>query len=66
MTCSAASEIVAMVCERTYGSLKAAPRRVAWENVPVPFSPALEARVLVSDDDIRDAVESVVGVGAPL
>ena len=66
MTCSAASEIVAMVCERAYGSLKAAPRRVAWENVPVPFSPALEARVLVSDDDIRDAVESVVGVGAPL
>ena len=67
MTCSAASEIVAMVCERTYGSLKAAPRRVAWENVPVPFSPALEARrALVSDDGIRDAVESVVGVGAPL
>ena len=66
MTCSAASEIVAMVCERAHGSLKAAPRRVAWENVPVPFSPALEARVLVSDDDIRDAIDSVVGVGAPL
>lgn len=66
MTCSAASEIVAMVCERAHAALKAAPRRVAWENVPVPFSPALEARVLVSDDDIRDAIESVVGVGAPL
>ncbi len=64
MTCSAASEIVAMVSERAHDALQAAPRRVAWENVPVPFSPVLEQRVLVSDDDIRDAIESTLGVGA--
>jgi pyruvate dehydrogenase E1 component beta subunit len=56
LTCSAASEIVAMVSQAGFSSLKAAPQRVAWENVPVPFSPPLEKRVLVQDDDIRRAV----------
>jgi pyruvate/2-oxoglutarate/acetoin dehydrogenase E1 component len=56
LTCSAASEIVAGVVESSFSQLKAAPRRVAWENVPVPFSPALEKRVIVGDDDIRSAV----------
>ena len=56
LTCSAASEITSMVAEKAFGSLKAAPLRVAWENVPVPFSPVLEDRVLVSEGDIRDAV----------
>jgi pyruvate dehydrogenase E1 component beta subunit len=59
-TCSAASEITAAVTERAFGSLKAAPRRVAWEDVPVPFSPVLEKRVLVGEDDIRAAVLATV------
>jgi pyruvate dehydrogenase E1 component beta subunit len=59
-TCSAASEIAAAVTEKAFGSLKAAPRRVAWEDVPVPFSPVLEKRVLVGDDDIRAAVLATV------
>jgi pyruvate dehydrogenase E1 component beta subunit len=61
LTCSAASEIASMIAEKAFDSLKAAPRRVAWENVPVPFSPVLEERVLVSDDDIRRAVLATVG-----
>lgn len=56
LTCSAASEIVAMVVEAGFSTLKAPPQRVAWENVPVPFSPPLEKRVLVQDDDIRRAI----------
>jgi pyruvate/2-oxoglutarate/acetoin dehydrogenase E1 component len=56
LTCSAASEITAIVSEKAFGSLKAAPVRVAWENVPVPFSPVLEDRVLVAERDIRNAV----------
>jgi len=56
LTCSAASEIVAAVVESAFSVLKAPPQRVAWENFPVPFSPVLEKRVLVSDDDIRAAV----------
>jgi pyruvate dehydrogenase E1 component beta subunit len=60
LTCSAASEIVAAVTERAFGCLRSAPRRVAWENVPVPFSPALEKRVLVGDEDIKAAVVATV------
>jgi pyruvate dehydrogenase E1 component beta subunit len=56
LTCGAASEIAAMVTERAFSSLKTAPRRVAWEDVPVPFSPVLEKRVLVDEDRIRTAV----------
>ncbi len=56
LTCSAASEIVAAVVESAFSVLKAPPQRVAWENFPVPFSPVLEQRVLVSDDDIRSAI----------
>lgn len=55
-TCSAASEIVAAVTGRAFSLLKSAPQRVAWEDVPVPFSPGLEQRVLVSEDDIRAAI----------
>jgi pyruvate dehydrogenase E1 component beta subunit len=60
LTCSAASEIVASVVEQAFPVLKAPPRRVAWEDVPVPFSPPLERRVLVGEDDIRDAVMKTV------
>jgi pyruvate dehydrogenase E1 component beta subunit len=60
MTCGAASEIAAIVSEEAFDFLKAAPRRVAWEDVPVPFSPVLEKRVLVDEEKIRDAVLSTV------
>jgi pyruvate dehydrogenase E1 component beta subunit len=66
-TCSAASEIVAAVVERSFEALKSAPVRVAWEDTPVPFSPVLEQRVLVGEPEIVDAVRTVVrgiGVGA--
>jgi pyruvate dehydrogenase E1 component beta subunit len=59
--CSAASEIVASVVESAFSVLKAPPQRVTWEHVPVPFSPVLEKRVLVSDDDIRAAVVKTLG-----
>jgi pyruvate dehydrogenase E1 component beta subunit len=56
LTCGVASEITAMVSQTAFGSLKAAPQRVAWEDVPVPFSPVLEKRVLVDEAKIRAAV----------
>ena len=61
LTCSAASEIAASVAESCWDSLKAPPRRVAWEDVPIPFSPVLEKRVLVGEDEIRAAVLATVG-----
>jgi acetoin:2,6-dichlorophenolindophenol oxidoreductase subunit beta len=64
LTCSAASEIAATVSEEAFDALKTAPRRVAWEDVPVPFSPVLENRVLVDEEKIRDAVRSTVSARA--
>jgi acetoin:2,6-dichlorophenolindophenol oxidoreductase subunit beta len=61
LTCSAASEIVATVTQQAFASLKAAPERVAWEDVPIPFSPPLEARVVVDEDKIRTAVRRTLG-----
>jgi pyruvate dehydrogenase E1 component beta subunit len=60
LTCSAASEIVATTVERGFDLLKAAPVRVAWEDVPVPFSPVLESRVLVDEDRVLAAVRSTI------
>jgi len=60
LTCSAASEIVATISTVCFSDLKAPPERVAWANVPVPFSAPLETRVVVQDSDIRDAIEKVL------
>jgi pyruvate/2-oxoglutarate/acetoin dehydrogenase E1 component len=64
MTCSAASEISAIVSEEAFDALKAAPRRVAWEDVPVPFSPVLESRVLVDEEKIKSAIQTTVAARA--
>lgn len=56
LTASAASEIVASVVEAGFGMLKSAPQRVAWADVPVPFSAPLENRVIVQEHDIRQAI----------
>jgi pyruvate/2-oxoglutarate/acetoin dehydrogenase E1 component len=60
MTCSAASEIVASVTSRCFNELKVAPERVAWADVPVPFSAPLEKRAVTQDTDIRAAIEKVL------
>jgi acetoin:2,6-dichlorophenolindophenol oxidoreductase subunit beta len=60
-TCSAASEVAALVAEREHRSLRAAIRRVCVEDVPIPFSPALEAVVVPDEARIVAAVEGVLG-----
>lgn len=57
--CSAASEIIATVTSECFSQLKAAPERVAWEMVPVPFSAPLETRAVIQDMDIRQAINRV-------
>ncbi len=49
-------EVVARVSEKLFGALRAAPRRVAGADVPIPY--ALEGRCL---PDVRDIVEAVRG-----
>lgn len=60
LTASAASEILASVVQQGFGSLKSAPVRVAWADVPVPFSAPLENRVVVQEADIAAAIRTVL------
>jgi acetoin:2,6-dichlorophenolindophenol oxidoreductase subunit beta len=60
-TCGAAAEIAAGVVDRCWDALRSAPRRVTWEDVPVPFSPVLEEAMTVSPTDIRRAVLETIG-----
>ena len=61
-TCSAASEIAALLAEDpdTFRALKAPIRRVCAVPVPVPYSPTLERAALPSRDDIVAAVHEVL------
>ena len=61
-TCSAASEIAALIAEdpETFRALKAPVRRVCAVPVPVPYSPSLEQAALPSREDIRAAVHEVL------
>ncbi len=61
-TCSAASEIAALIAEdpETFRALKAPVRRVCAAPVPVPYSPPLEQAALPSREDIKAAVHEVL------
>jgi pyruvate dehydrogenase E1 component beta subunit len=61
-TCSAASEIAALLAEDpdTFRALRAPIRRVCAVPVPVPYSPPLEQAALPGRDDIRAAVYAVL------
>ncbi len=61
-TCSAASEIAALLAEdaETFRALKAPVRRICAVPVPVPYSPALEQAALPNREDIKAAVYEVL------
>src|SRR6266705_3940901 len=61
-TCSAASEIAALVTEdpETFRALKAPVQRVCAAPVPVPFSPPLERAALPDQIRIKTAVRRVL------
>jgi pyruvate/2-oxoglutarate/acetoin dehydrogenase E1 component len=63
-TCSAASEIAAIVAEEAFGDLKAAISRVTTPDVQVPFSPALESLLYPTREKIDAAVRRTVGLEA--
>lgn len=56
------AEIVASVCERMHGQLRAPPRRVTAPRVPIAYSPPLEDNVRVSAARIADAACGLVQV----
>ncbi len=55
-TCSAASEIAAMVAQEGFWTLQAPIQRVASLNVHFPFSPALESHVFPNEEKIEAAI----------
>jgi pyruvate dehydrogenase E1 component beta subunit len=61
-TCSAASEIAALIVEEpeTFRALKAPVRRVCAAPVPVPYSPPLEGAALPRRESIKIAVYEVL------
>ena len=59
-TCSAASEIAAMVAQEGFWSLQAPVQRVATLNVHFPFSPALEKLVFPNEEKIATAVKATL------
>ncbi|MFP6736159.1 MAG: transketolase C-terminal domain-containing protein [Rhodospirillales bacterium] len=55
-SCSAASEIAAIVASEGFADLKGPIIRIARADVPIPFSPILEERLTVTAERIADAV----------
>jgi acetoin:2,6-dichlorophenolindophenol oxidoreductase subunit beta len=60
-TCSAASEIAAIVAELAFDALRAPVLRVTTPDVHIPFSPPLEARLFPTQQSISAAIRSVAG-----
>ncbi|HEY3522491.1 MAG TPA: transketolase C-terminal domain-containing protein [Candidatus Limnocylindrales bacterium] len=65
-SCGVGAEIAATVAEEAFDELRAPIRRVVTEDVPIPFSPPLEAAVEPNEDKIVAAVRSVVDAARPV
>jgi pyruvate/2-oxoglutarate/acetoin dehydrogenase E1 component len=59
-TCSAASEISAIVAERAFEALRAPVLRVTTPDTHIPFSPPLEAQLFPNKKRIAAAIRSAV------
>lgn len=65
-SCSAASEIAALVSERCFGQLRAPVARVNVANVAIPYSPPLEKLVVPGEANIVSAVRRTLGQSVPV
>lgn len=61
-TCGFAAEVVSVVADEGFESLKAPVKRVTRADVPVPFAKHLEAMVLPTAAGIVETVEALLGV----
>lgn len=59
LTAGAQSEIVARINEEAFWRLDAPVKRVGVPNVPIPFSPPLEAEVIPDSDNIVTEIRSL-------
>jgi pyruvate/2-oxoglutarate/acetoin dehydrogenase E1 component len=58
-TCAAGAEVAAAVGERGFELLDAPVRRLATPDLPIPFSPPLEAAVLPGSEAIAKAIDEL-------
>jgi len=65
LSCGVASEIAAIVAEEGFDGLRAPIVRVARPDVPMPFSPPLEAALTPSAEHVVAAVHRVMRHGSP-
>ena len=58
--CNIATDISALICEKSFSSLKAPIKMVSPPHTPVPFSPALEDLYLPNAEKIKSAIKSIL------
>jgi pyruvate/2-oxoglutarate/acetoin dehydrogenase E1 component len=59
-SCGAGAEVAALISERAFEELDAPIRRLTTPDVPIPFSPPLEQRVLPQLDDMKEACRELL------
>jgi 2-oxoisovalerate dehydrogenase E1 component beta subunit len=59
-TCAAGAQVSALIAERGFEDLDGPVLRVASPDVPIPFSPPLEAAVLPSVERVREACRQLL------
>lgn len=60
LSCGIQAEIIAMITDQAFHSLKAPPRRLGNPGVPVPFAPPLETFVLPDREKIAATVREMM------
>ncbi|RVT42308.1 alpha-ketoacid dehydrogenase subunit beta [Sphingobium algorifonticola] len=65
-TCSAASEISALIVEQAFDALRGPVLRVATADTHLPFSPAIEKALYPTVDRIVTAARTLVGTARPV
>jgi 2-oxoisovalerate dehydrogenase E1 component beta subunit len=59
-SCGVGAELSALVAEEAFEHLDAPVRRLTAPDVPIPFSPPLEQRVLPGRDDLKEAARELL------
>jgi pyruvate/2-oxoglutarate/acetoin dehydrogenase E1 component len=59
-SCGVGAEVAALVTEHAFEDLDAPVRRLTAPDVPIPFSPPLEQRVLPQLDDLKEACRELL------
>jgi pyruvate/2-oxoglutarate/acetoin dehydrogenase E1 component len=59
-SCGVGAEVAALITEAAFEHLDAPVRRLTTPDVPIPFSPPLEQRVLPQPDDMKEACRELL------